>query len=451
MAPATYLSQRESVATRPVLLTMANELRRADIAGTVLKVEQRKGLVIYLVMLYLYFDLVRPAFVWHFPKILAVILAIAWIMKAEKVVRAQIVYFVLFVSILAIDIVIAENTYDAVWITYGMLMLLIGICVPLINFTDTLPKLRFVVNALLAFFLYIAVYAILNAGFGPAGTAGGQDENYVAAAMNLAIPLAWFSFLAEKTKWKRVCFAGLVCLYILAIVVGHSRGGFVGLLCALGYSFLKSPKKGLAIPAAVAIAAFFLFVAGSAYWDDMSTITDTSEGTADLRLEFWQVAISEFRAYPLTGVGGGNFKWRMAEFQSPEQMEKFDRILVAEVHSTYFQLLAEMGLAGCIVFGLILLRTYRDYRLVDQLSGKALGRAPEQGEGATKEDIGWIQNYGRGLMAGSAGYLASAAFLSALYYSHIWIAVSLMVALHVIATRRIGEDGRSIVPTEGKR
>jgi len=141
----------------------------------------------------------------------------------------------------------------------------------------------------------------------------------------------------------------------------------------------------------------------------------------------------------------------MAEFQSLEQIAKFDRFLMAEVHSTYFQLLAEMGLAGCIVFSLILLRTYRNYRHVESLSDKAVGRAMELGDNASNEDFKWIQNYGRGLMAGLLGYLASVAFLSALYYSHMWIAMSLMVALRMIATRRTGEDDRPIVLAEAKR
>jgi hypothetical protein len=132
-------------------------------------------------------------------------------------------------------------------------------------------------------------------------------------------------------------------------------------------------------------------------------------------------------------------------------MEKFDRVLVAEVHSTFFQLLAEMGLAGCIVFSFTLLRTYQDYRHVDCLSEKALALPLEQKDDAFKEDSKWIQAYGRGLMAGLLGYLASVAFLSALYYAHIWIAVSLMVTLRMIATRRISEDGRSIVLAEAKR
>jgi O-antigen ligase len=422
-------------------------------------------------MLYLFFDLVRPSWVWHFPKIIAVIMVIAWIMKSGKVKSAQNVCFVLFVAVLAIDIVVAENEYAAVWFTYGMLMLLIGVCIPLINFTDTLPKLRHVVNALLGIFLYIALYAISHAGYGPAGEGGGQDENYVAAAMNLVIPLAYFSFQAEKTKWKKVCFASLVCLFIVAIVVGLSRGGLLGLLCALGYSVMKTPKKGFAISAAIALGGVLIFAGTTgfvkcnkygtettsgrsdcpSYWEHMSTMTETTEGTADLRLEFWQIATREFLSYPLTGVGGGNFKWRIAEFQSPEQIEKFGRLLAYEVHSTYFQLLAEMGLAGCIVFGLILLLTYRDYRHIESLSAKAAARAMERGDEASNEDFKWIQNYGRGLMGGLLGYLVSVAFLSALYYSHMWIAVSLMVALRMIATRRIGEDGSAIDLVEAKR
>jgi O-antigen ligase len=332
-----------------------------------------------------------------------------------------------------------------------MLMLLVGVCIPFINFTDTLPKLRQVVNALLAMFMYIAVYAIFNGGFGPAGTAGGQDENYVAATMNLAIPLAWFSFLAEKTRWKKAYFASLVCLYILAIVVGLSRGGFVGLLCALGYSLMKSPKRGWAISAAVAVGGFLLAVAGPAYWKEMGTITDTKEGTADLRLEFWQIATREFLAYPLSGVGGGNFKWRMSEFQSREQSEKFGRLLAAEVHSTYFQLLAETGLAGCIVFGVMLVRTYRDYRHVERIAGRALDRRREPSDDARIDELRWIQSYARGITGGLLGYLASVTFLSALYYSHIWIAVSLVVVLYTIAARSIGEDGKPKRLAETKR
>lgn len=398
-----------------------------------------QGAVFYLVMSYVFLDLVRPSFVWHFPKIIGVLLVLAWMSKEKKVFGTQIICFLLFTGVLFVDVFIAENTYDAVWFSYGVFTLLIGVCIPLINFTDTLPKLKSMVNALLIIFLYIGVYAIFNAGFGPAGTAGGQDENYVSAAMDLAIPLAGFSFFAERSKWKKMWFAGLVCVYILAIVVGLSRGGFVGLLCALGYSFMKAPRKGLAISAAIVIAAVLLLAGGSSYWQEMQTITDTSEGTADLRLELWEVATREFLGYPLTGVGGGNFHWRIAEFQSPEQIAKFDRYLAAEVHSTYFQLLAETGLAGCIVFGVMMLRTYRDYRFIESLYTK------DDQDDPSKDDYRWMQNYARGIIGGLIGYLGAVAFVSALYYSHLWFAVSLMVSLYLIAMQRVTRDRTSVL------
>lgn len=399
---------------------------------------ERKGLVFYLIVLYLFLDLVRPGFVWHFPKIISALLVIAWILKPDKVTKIQVWGFVAFIAVLAVDIPIAKNTFSAVWTTYGMFVLLIGICVPLITFTDTLMKLRHLINALQVIFFYIAVYAITHEGFGPAGAAGGQDENYVAAAMNLVLPLAVFSFFAEKKLWKRALFVAFVGAYILAIVVGLSRGGFVGLLCGLGFSVFKSPRKGLAIFIAALILAFLGAIAGASYWAEMGTITDTSESTADMRLELWKIAVQEFLAYPLTGVGGDNYLWRMHEFESPEQMEKYGRVVVAHVHSTYFQLLAEMGIAGCIVFVVIMLSTYKDYRRVDGLSGKVLASGSQAD--SLKEDAKWMQNYGRGLMGGLIGYMASVAFLSALYYSHLWIIVSLMVALYMITIRRASAE-----------
>jgi O-Antigen ligase len=395
--------------------------------------------IFYLLIGYLFLDLVRPSFVWHFPKMISTVLLLAWIMKPNKTWCAQIWGFMWFVGILGFDILIATNTYDAVFAAYGMFTLLGCVCIALILFIDTIQKIQRLVNVLLLIFFYIAVYAITHAGFGPAGSVGGQDENYVAAAMNLAIPLAAFSFFVERIKWKKILFAGLVCAYIMAIVVGLSRGGFVGLVAAFAFSVLKSPKKSLAIVAALVFGGFLFVVAGSSYWEEMSTIQNTDEGTADLRFEFWTIAVREFLAYPITGVGGSNFPWQMPNFQSVDQVEHWGRKVKAEVHSTFFQLLAEMGLAGCAVFGFILFRTYGDYRRIDRIAQAAL----QQPDSLHSDDLKWAQAYSRGLMGGLVGYLVSVMFLSALYYSHIWIGVSLMAAIAIV-TNRIASESQTI-------
>jgi putative inorganic carbon (hco3(-)) transporter len=226
----------------------------------------------------------------------------------------------------------------------------------------------------------------------------------------------------------------------LAIVIGLSRGGFVGLVCAIGYMVMKSPRKQMAIIVIVLIAGLLALVAGPSYWEEMSTITDPNEGTADLRLEFWKIAFQEFLAYPLTGVGGDNYRWQMENFQSLEQTQKFDRVLSSHVHSTYFQLLSELGLAGCITFGFIMFRTYQDYRYIDRLTSQSLTDANKVEDNVLQEDAVWIRNYGRGLIGALLGYMVSVAFLSALYYSHLWIIVSLVIALRAIASRQLGSS-----------
>ena len=399
--------------------------------------EQGGRFFFYLVCLGLVFDLVRPAFVWHFPKMIFAILIPAWILKSEKVWTHQMTWFVALLVVMVGDFMIADNLHDAVWLSYGMLTLFAGTCIPLINFTTSFSRLRILVNLILVMFFYVAVYAITHEGYGPAGAAGGQDENYVAAAMNLVIPLAGFSFFLEKSFWRKLWFGSLVCLYVMAIIVGLSRGGFLGLIVAMGYCVLKTPKKGLAVIMVMAVGGLLVLAAGASYWEEMRTITDTTESTVDLRLEYWKIAIREFMEYPLTGVGPGNYPWRMNEFQTPEQWEKFGRFIFAEVHSTYFQLLAELGLAGCFVFGMFLFRIYRDYLSIGNWTVLQNGDASIRPDNRSDGRFIWIEAYRKGLMGGILGYLVSVAFLSSLYYAHLWVFASMMSALAVIANKAL--------------
>ena len=63
---------------------------------------------------------------------------------------------------------------------------------------------------------------------------------------------------------------------------------------------------GFLVIGIIALAA--LIFAGSEYWAEMATITDTSEPTADIRLEIWKVGLRMWEANPVFGVGPGNFR-----------------------------------------------------------------------------------------------------------------------------------------------
>ena len=185
------------------------------------------------------------------------------------------------------------------------------------------------------------------------------------------------------------------------------------------------------------------------YWEQMATITNTKESTADMRLELWAIAWRMFVDNPVMGVGPDNFRWRVGDYQSVEQLEKFHRSLTmsAVVHSTYFEILSETGLVGSVLFATILLRTFRDLRRIrsDQTLSSDAGndgqREPISGnEKLSPTDSQQLQCYSLAIMGSLRGFLIPAAFLS-FTYSHFWLLVALAVALNELPEKRPGSRG----------
>jgi len=312
----------------------------------------------------------------------------------------------------------------------------------LIHFIDSLRKIRIFVNLLIVVFLYVGVWAIFHEGFGPAGSAGAQDENYTSAMMCIGLPLAYFSIPLTDRPAVKMFYGAALGVYATAVVVSFSRGGFVGFVGVVLFCILNSPRKKQALIALAIGALLVLMVAGPSYWEEMGTITDTKEATADLRLEFWTIAWRMFVHNPLMGVGPGNFRWNVGDYQSVEQLEKFGHLLTNSVvvHSTYFEILSELGLVGGVLFVTILFRTFKDLRRIrsdERLradAGNADQPEPISGnERLSPTDSRQLQYYSLAIMGSLVGYLLPAAFISFTYFSHFWLLAALAVALNEVA------------------
>src|SRR5204863_8875374 len=163
---------------------------------------------------------------------------------------------------------------------------------------------------------------------------------------------------------------------------------------------------------------------------------------AHLRLEFWTIAWRMFVHNPLFGVGPENFRWNVGAYQSVEQLETFGRLLTNSVvvHSTYFEILSELGLVGGALFVTILFRTFKDLRRIrsdERLradAGNAGRREPISGnERLSPTDAQQLQYYSLAIMGSLVGYLLPAAFVSFTYFSHFWLLAALAVALNEVA------------------
>jgi len=389
------------------------------------------GLPFLLLLLYPVFDYGRPPNPMGIPMVISILLFLAWLAKSGKKWNAQILWFLLFLAGMILGSIGTVNYGSAYFATYSITIVLLCICIPLIHFVDSMRKLSIFVDVLVLVFLYVGIWALFSGGNGPAGSHGAQDENYTSAMMCMAIPLAYFSIPVAKRRAMKLLYMAAILVYVAAIVISSSRGGFLGLLAVALYCVYYSPKRKHALAALAGGALIALAAAGPQYWEEMGTITDTSEATADTRLELWAIASRMFAANPVFGVGPGNFRWNVGTYQSTEQLEKFGRDLTYSilVHSTYFEILSELGAVGALLFSLIVIRTFRDLSRVRANAGPVR----DAGRGVGADERRSMRFYSPAISGSLVGFLVPAAFVSFTYFSHFWLMAALGVALTEIA------------------
>ncbi len=414
--------------------------------------ESASRIPVVLLCVWLVLEIGRPPAALRVPLLCSLILGGSWLVAARKRWDPVLLCSIGFLLTGWIGVPMAANEYSAFWTCYGLTIVIVCICLPAAQFIRNMSHMHLYVRTLLAVTAYVGLFAITHAGFGPSGAAGGQDENYVAAAMSAALPFAYFGLSATRKTLARAALMGLTVIYLLATVIGFSRGGFLGMAAAGLFCFWYSPRKLVAIGAAVIGIGAVVAVAPSTYWEEIQSISDTSEGTADMRFEIWTIATRQFLDNPILGVAPGNFIWRIKDYQTPDQVEKFGRSLGGSivVHSTYFEILAELGSVGVGFFLAMLYFTFRELRRIAAACRQALdGRRGRQIDRLGDQELQWARAYALAFQGGLIGYLVCSAFLSTTYFSTIWVLCASSVALRYAIANTL--RARSLTPATPKR
>jgi putative inorganic carbon (hco3(-)) transporter len=402
--------------------------RAARATRAVARAPRRLGFLFSLLLVYLFFEFGRPAHPLGIPMIVSVLLFAGWL-ASERTGRPPalpVLCFFGLVALMFLGVPLALNAHAAFWTAYGMAILLLCICIPMTRFVTSIQHVRVWLYSFVAIAAYVAVYAVTHEGFGPAGAGGAQDENYVAALMGMAVPCAYFGFQAERRRVAKAVLAASLLLFCLAIVVSFSRGGFIGLCAVLVYCLARSRRKLIGFAVMGLMVLTLVAMAGHSYWDEMATITDVNESTADLRLEVWRIGLRMFAASPVLGVGAGNFRWAVGDYQSLDQSEKYGRSLGGSIiaHSLFVELLAELGAAGVCLVAVSLVSTYKGLKQTRRL---ARGRG----------DAAALRHYADAAAGSIIACLINGVFLSLLYFSHLWLFIALAVAMRQIAVEHL--------------
>jgi len=270
---------------------------------------------------------------------------------------------------------------------------------------------------------YQALFALTHDGRGSGGFLG--DENDLALACVTAFPLAYAGF-RDMRGWKRWASGAAAVLLLAAIVASFSRGGFIGLLGAAGFCVLAGRQRIRTILLGLTAAGLFFLLIPADYKQEISSIQETTEGTAEVRLFLWAGAINMWLEHPILGVGPANSGWHLGDYQpDPTEGGLFADKDYQErnwtgtaLHSIFFEILANRGLLGLALVTAMVWLSFRTARTIRiRWDGTPVG------------------THALALGGALAGVLSCGAFLSISNYPYLWYLTAMIVALERAASR----------------
>lgn len=247
----------------------------------------------------------------------------------------------------------AAETVSFLWLISKILMM---VFVALFLITDT-KRLRWwylvTAGSFALFALKSSVFGVVTLGqfkvYGPRNSMIADNNDY-GLAMNMVLPIFVALARTEQSRTLRWCFWAALPLGIGSVILTYSRGALLGLVVVLFALSLLSKRRIMAIGGA-AVSVLVIFMAAPQQWlERMATIRDAAhkDPSALARLHSWTFAYHLFLDHP---IFGGGFETFTAPLYSHYNM-LWER--VSGPHSIYFQMLAEQGLPGLLLFlGLI--------------------------------------------------------------------------------------------------
>jgi probable O-glycosylation ligase (exosortase A-associated) len=249
------------------------------------------------------------------------------------------------------------------------------------------------------------------------------DNNGVAQGMMMLVPI--FAVLANTAtnKWERYLHRFLLVGALARGITTYSRGGMIA-ATAIGLMAISRSKhrvRMLIVSAVVAVAT--LSMMPQSFWDRMDTLADAPEQQDDSakgRLHFWEVALQMVADRPVTGVGFNSFQKAYDKYDFSDGYYGRQRA----VHSTWFGILAELGIPGTSLFVLTIMLAFLGFR--------GIRRAPPG-----HPEIDAARPYAIALEMSLVAYLIGGTFLNGQYSELFWHMIGFSIALHTMTREAV--------------
>jgi probable O-glycosylation ligase (exosortase A-associated) len=264
--------------------------------------------------------------------------------------------------------------------------------------------------------------------YGPPGSAI-DDNNALALAECMNIPLIYFLLQQAQKKWIKVGLAAGMAITALAILSSQSRGALLAIGAMAVFLWWKSPHRlALTLFLPIVATAGLLFMPEH-WWARMDTISNyEADQSAMERVWAWKMALNLVADRPL--VGGGFALW------TPEVYARYAQewLRPQNSHSVYFQVLGEHGFIGLLLWLLIWFLTWRDANWL-------IRRAQKHAE------LKWAALLAAMIQVSLVAYAVGGAFLNLAYWDvPYYLLVALVVARYQASKRHTPSD--TMIPKE---
>lgn len=281
------------------------------------------------------------------------------------------------------------------------------------------------------------IFAILNRGqnmvFGPPGTFI-EGNNELGLAMNMNIPLLVYLRRDEQNPWLKRLLLVMFGLSVVAILTTYSRGAAVGLAVVIGLLFLKARSKAAPLFLLLIAIPIVLAVLPARLMERYHTIQTYQEDASAMgRIRAWQLATRVAADRPFLGGGFRPFTLETYARYMPERPELMYE--GADAHNIFFQVLAEHGVTGLVLYVALVAVALGDLRRVIRRT-------------KSHPELRWLHHYGLMLEGSIVAYVVTGFFLSLSYFDLYFHFIAIAIILQQLL--RTAEKEAQLPPATGR-
>lgn len=252
--------------------------------------------------------------------------------------------------------------------------------------------------------------------YGPPGDSFLTDNNAIAVALIMVVPLMYYLRGESKSMWIRHGLLAAMLLSGIAVLGTYSRGGLVAACAMLMFLWFKSGRRVWFAVLLIPLVPLAITAMPDQWFDRMNTIsTYEQDASAMGRINAWKTAINIANDRPL--VGGG------FELYSDTTFAKYapDPDDLHSAHSVYFQMLGEHGYVGLLIFLSLGLAAWSTARRTIAIA-------------RTKPGYAWAGNLARAFQVSLVGYAIGGTFVNIGYWNLIYYEIVIVVVAWRLAS-----------------